>query len=167
MVFLPSFWCTATRQKFSPSANISINDSTAWQCWMPHYFVICWKIGKRTIFSSYASALKGNQMVASYKFYGQPAVNFTIKVRWRCKESKLHCFTLKDWTKTVFFNDINTGKTLPKNCRNLSTSLKCFACIYYHWKYIFRGFTKYFRNMSQQFFLNHFITFGATWCTLG
>ena len=34
----------------------------------------------------------------------------------------------------LFFSDINTGKTLPKNCRNLSTSLKCFACIYYHWK---------------------------------
>jgi hypothetical protein len=32
------------------------------------------------------------------------------------------------------FSDINTGKTLPKNCWNLSTSLKCFACIYYHWK---------------------------------
>ena len=34
----------------------------------------------------------------------------------------------------LFFSDINTGKTLPKNCQNLSTSLKCFACIYYHWK---------------------------------
>ena len=31
------------------------------------------------------------------------------------------------------FSDINI-KTLPKNCRNLSISLKCFDCIYYHWK---------------------------------
>ena len=39
--------------------------------------------------------------------------------------------------QNIFFSDINTGKTLPKNCRNLSTSLKCFACIYYHWKKFF------------------------------
>ena len=34
----------------------------------------------------------------------------------------------------TFSSNINTSKTLPKNCRNLSTSLKCFACIHYYWK---------------------------------
>ena len=50
------------------------------------------------------------------------------------KKIKLRCFTWRDSTQNFFFSNIDTGKTLPKNWRNLSTGLKCFACIYYHLK---------------------------------
>ena len=42
-------------------------------------------------------------------------------------------FHIKRLNQTLFFSDINTGKTLSKTVET-STSLKCFACIYYHWK---------------------------------
>ena len=56
-----------------------------------------------------------------------------MNAKW--KESKLRRFTYWDGAKKIFFSDINTVKRMPKkNCWNLPTSLKCFACIYYHWK---------------------------------
>ena len=54
----------------------------------------------------------------------------STKVRARCKESILQCIVSHKEIELKKFS----GKTLLKNCRNLSTSLKCFACFYYHWK---------------------------------
>jgi hypothetical protein len=62
---------------------------------------------------------KGSQLLSGINFaFDQCAVSFHIK--------RLN--------QKLFFSNINTDKTLTKNCRNLSTSLKCFACIHYHWK---------------------------------
>ena len=36
-------------------------------------------------------------------------------------------FHINGLNQNCLFSDINTGKTLPNNCQNLSTSLKCFA----------------------------------------
>ena len=45
VILFPSIVCCMTAwQKSCPSANISTNDSTAWQCWVTHCIVIGWKV---------------------------------------------------------------------------------------------------------------------------
>ena len=67
-------------------------------------------------------------------FYATAFSHQRSKVCAMYKKIKLRCFTWRDSTQNFFFSNIDTGKTLPKNWRNLSTGLKCFACIYYHLK---------------------------------
>ena len=48
--FFPVVRVTTAWFKCCLSANISICDGTTWQCWMPHYIVIHWKLCMPTIF---------------------------------------------------------------------------------------------------------------------
>jgi hypothetical protein len=77
-------------------------------------------------------------------FFRNKTFLFVVRMSWKKKYltnawcvCRVSFQLIRRLNQKLFFSDNNTGKTLPKNCWNLSTSLKCFACIYYHWKKFF------------------------------
>ena len=66
-----------------------------------------------------------------FKVIKKPSLK--TKVHARCKESKLRGFTWMDWIKTVCSVILIQEKHCQNNLWKPCNSLKCFACIYYHW----------------------------------
>ena len=69
---------------------------------------------------------------------GTPSVS--PKVYTMYEEIKLQRFHIKRLNPKLFSAILILAKHCPKNWWNLSTSLKCFACIYYHWKKLVQSF---------------------------